>query len=128
MDNTRILKILILIGGYFEVFLGFLFMFMDLFIGFFGLSTDVPMFNQILGVMTVCFGLLLIYSARDIETYSIIPKINCLLRFSVQPFAIYNMIVVPEMLFILIGAAIYDVVWAILVLIYVKRCGYLMAN
>ncbi|NVM30833.1 MAG: hypothetical protein HWN65_18480 [Candidatus Helarchaeota archaeon] len=121
MDKPGLLKLLILIGGYFEVFLGFLFLFMDVFLGTFGLSTDVPMFNQILGVMTICFGILLIYSAKDIGTYSIIPKVNCLMRFLVQPFAIYNMIVVPEMLLILIGAAIYDVVWAIFVLILLKQ-------
>ncbi len=98
---------------------------MDIFLEYLGLTIDVSIFNQILGVMTICFGILLIYSAKDIGTYSIIPKINCLLRFLVQPFAIYNMIMVPAMLPILIGAAIYDVVWAIFVLILLNQCGYL---
>ncbi len=127
MEKEKLLKILILFGGYFELFLGVLFMFMDSFLGLMGLPANYPIFMQILGSMTVCFGLLLIYSARNIETYSIIPKVNCLLRFLVQPFAIISMITgVPQLLPILLVSAIYDVTWAILVLILLKQSGYLL--
>ena len=53
---------------------------------------------------------------------------NILLRFIVQPAAIYNMIVVPALIPLLIGTAIYDVCWAIAVLILLKKMGYFMAS
>ncbi|HUX98946.1 MAG TPA: hypothetical protein VMV49_05295 [Candidatus Deferrimicrobium sp.] len=124
MENSVLLKWLLLIGGYVEIFLGALFVLMQFFVGYMGLSIEVPIFNQILGMMTICFGILLIYSTKDIEKYAIIPKVNCLLRFLVQPAVVYNVIVVPEMIPILIGSAIYDVVWAVLVLILLNKCGY----
>jgi len=124
MEKTKLLKWLVLIGGYFELFLGILFIFMDIFLGYLGLTVEVPIFTQLLGCMTICFGILLIYSAKDLETYSIIPKVNALLRFIVQPFVVYNVILVPEMIPILIGAAVYDVVWGMLALILLKECGY----
>ena len=124
MEKPVLLKWVILIGGYFELFLGVLFIGMEYFLGYLGLPLAVPMFSQILGCMTICFGILLIYSARDIDTYSVIPKVNALLRFLVQPFVVYNVIVVPELIPILIGAAVYDLVWGILALILLKQCGH----
>lgn len=123
MEKSVLLKWLIAFGGYFEIFLGFIFIFMDIFLNELGFTTAVPLFSQILGVMTICFGLLLVYSNKDIAKYSIIPKVNCLMRFLVQPFAIYNIIIIPELFPIIFGAAIYDIAWAIMVLFLLKKTG-----
>jgi hypothetical protein len=124
VENAVLLRWLLIIGGIVEIFLGIAFIFIHLLVPAMGLSVDIPIFPQLAGCLCICFGYLLIYSSKDIKTYSIIPKMNVLLRFIVQPAAIYNLFVVPAFIPILIGSAIYDIVWAILVLILLKKLGY----
>jgi hypothetical protein len=80
------------------------------------------------GCILIIFGYLLIYSAKDVKTYVIIPKMNILLRFIVQPVAIYNIVVVPVFIPILVGAMIFDIVWAIVTLLLLKKLGYIMQS
>lgn len=128
MDNSVLLKWLLIIGGVVEIFIGVLFIFIHLLVGSLGVSIEIPIFPQLAGCICICFGYLLIYTTKDVKTYAIIPKMNILLRFIVQPAAIYNMIVVPALIPLLIGTAIYDVCWAIAVLILLKKMGYFMAS
>jgi hypothetical protein len=123
-----LLKWLLIIGGVVEIFIGVLFIFIHLLVGSLGVSIEIPIFPQLAGCICICFGYLLIYTTKDVKTYAIIPKMNILLRFIVQPAAIYNMIVVPALIPLLIGTAIYDVCWAIAVLILLKKMGYFMAS
>jgi len=128
LDNSVLLKWLLIIGGVVEIFIGVLFIFIHLLVGSLGVSIEIPIFPQLAGCICICFGYLLIYTTKDVKIYAIIPKMNILLRFIVQPAAIYNMIVVPALIPLLIGTAIYDVCWAIAVLILLKKMGYFMAS
>lgn len=124
MENAVLLKWLLIIGGIVEIFMGIFFIFIHLLVGSMGLSIEIPIFPQLAGCILLCFGYLLIYAAKDVQTYAIIPKMNILLRFIVQPAAIYNIIVVPAFIPILVGAMIYDIAWAIVTLILLKKLGY----
>lgn len=127
-ENSVLLKWLLIIGGVVEIVLGILFVFIHLFVGSMGYTIDVPLFSQIGGCALICFGYLLIYTTRDVKTYAIIPKINILLRFIVLPVAIYNVFLAPPLVPLIIGAAIYDVVWAIVVLILLRKLGCFMTT
>lgn len=124
LEKQVLLKWLIVIGGWFEVAIGILFQFLHLFLADMGIEVGPPIFLQLSGAMFICFGLLLIISARDMEKYAVIPKINALLRFLVQPATIYNMIIVPEFVPLLLGATIYDIAWAIIVLYLLRKLEY----
>ena len=128
MENAVLLKWLLIIGGLVEIVMGIFFVFIHLFVGSMGVSIEVPIFPQLAGCILIVFGYLLIYTTKDVKTYAIIPKMNILLRFIVQPAAIYNIIVVPAFIPILVGAAIYDIVWAILTLILLKKLGYFVKS
>lgn len=128
MESSILLKWLLIIGGIVEIILGVFFIFIHLLVGYMGVSIEVPIFPQIAGCVLICFGYLLIYTTKDVETYAIIPKMNILLRFIVLPAAIFNMIVVPVLIPILIGAAIYDITWAIIVLVLLNKMGYITAS
>ena len=125
MENAVLLKWLLIIGGIVELFMGIFFIFIHLLVPSMGLSIEVPIFPQMAGCILLCFGYLLIYAAKDVKTYAIIPKMNTLLRFIVQPAAIYNIIVVPAFIPILVGAMTYDIAWAIVTLLLLKKLGYL---
>ncbi len=124
MEKDALLKWLLIIGGYFEIVIGILFMFLPYFLGNLGVPAGVPIFIQLAGALFICYGILLVYNGKDIEKYSIIAKTNCLLRLIVQPPAILTMISYPVFIPLLIGTAIYDVGWAIVVLILLKKCDY----
>ena len=120
-----LLKWLLLIGGYFELIIGGIFIILHLFLDSFGVPAGVPIFSQLAGIFFICFGILLLYSKKDIEKYIIIIKINIIFRFLVQPTVIYNFILFPDFGVLLIVTSIYDIVWAILTLVLLKKCGYI---
>lgn len=124
MEKSVLLKWLLILGGWFEVITGILFMFIHLFLEPMGVPSGPPIFNQLAGAFFICFGILLIYNGREIEKYAIITKVNCLFRFIVQPAAIYSMILFPVFIPLLVGTAIYDLVWAIIVIYLLKKCDF----
>ena len=128
MEKSMLLKWLLLIGGYFELIVGVIFIFMHLFIESFGVPAGVPMFSQLSGLFFICFGILLLYSAKDLEKYIVIIKVNILFRFLVQPFVIYNSILFPDFGLLLIITSLYDLVWSILMIVLLRQCGYLWSK
>ncbi len=124
MEKTVLLKWLIIFGGIFELIVGAIFLFIHLFIGNFGVTIEVPMFAQLSGVFFICFGILLIYSTRDFKTHGMIIKVNILFRFAVQPFVIINSLAFPGFGLLLIVTSIYDIVWAILIIVLLRKCDY----
>ena len=58
-----------------------------------------------IGFFFILLGVLLAYSAKDIERYLIIPIISIILRFDMPVFEIYNMLLFPPLnLFLLPGS------------------------
>jgi hypothetical protein len=116
----KTLKILLDVGGIVEIIVGILFISLGPFMKQFGIVI-YPIFIQIAGAFFFCYGILLIYSSRNIEQYVTIPIINILLRLIVIVLSIFGISMYLEFLVILLFAMSYDLIWSVLVLVLLKR-------
>ncbi|MHA2008552.1 MAG: hypothetical protein ACXABO_14065 [Promethearchaeota archaeon] len=119
MNSLRLLKILLILGGIVELVVGFLFIFVDQFLLQLGFEV-IPLFTQMIAAFFLCFGILLIYSKRDMDKYKIIPLTNILLRIIIISFSLISIRKYSEFLIILLFAIPYDLIWALLVLILMR--------
>lgn len=124
MSTIKILKILLIIGGIIEIGIGLLFFTLDLFFEQIGLE-NIPIFTQMAGIFMFCYGILLIYSTRDMEKYLIIPLLNILIRVIMVIFSLLNIIEYPQFYLIFIFTIPYDLVWSILMIVFLKQEGIL---
>lgn len=124
MNTFKILKILLFLGGIVEIGIGLLFFILDLFFEQIGLE-NIPIFTQMAGIFMFCYGILLIYSTRDMEKYLIIPLLNILIRVVMVIFSLLNIIEYPQFYLIFIFAIPYDLVWSILMIVFLKQEGIL---
>ncbi|MFX0008114.1 MAG: hypothetical protein ACFFAV_15505 [Candidatus Hermodarchaeota archaeon] len=124
MNTIKILKILLFLGGIVEIGIGLLFFIVDLFFEQIGLE-NIPIFTQMAGIFMFCYGILLIYSTRDMEKYLIIPLLNILIRVVMVIFSLLNIIEYPQFYLIFIFAIPYDLVWSILMIVFLKQEGIL---
>ncbi|MFX1242172.1 MAG: hypothetical protein ACFFA7_13065 [Promethearchaeota archaeon] len=124
MNTIKILKILLFLGGIVEIGIGLLFFILDLFFEQIGLE-NIPIFTQMAGIFMFCYGILLIYSTRDMEKYLIIPLLNILIRVVMVIFSLLNIIEYPQFYLIFIFAIPYDLVWSILMIVFLKQEGIL---
>ena len=120
MNSENLLKIVIIVGGIVEIIIGSLFLFLDVFFEQIGFE-NIPIFTQMAGSFLLCYGILLIYSARDIEKYLIILLVNILVRIIMIIFSFINIFEYPEFFAILLFAIPYDLVWSIIVVILLKK-------
>ncbi|MFX0021602.1 MAG: hypothetical protein ACFE9S_04700 [Candidatus Hermodarchaeota archaeon] len=127
MNTNKILKILLILGGIVEIAIGLLFFLLDLFFEQLGVQ-NIPIFTQMAGTFIFCYGILLIYSARDIKKYLIIPILNILIRIVMVIFSLINIIEYPQFFLILLLAIPYDIVWSILMVIFLKKEGIIFKN
>ena len=125
MNSKTAIKYFLVFGGIFEALIGILFMFIDLFLKQLGLQ-NIPLFSQMAGAFIFGYGILLVYSSRDIEKYVIIPLINILIRIPVIIFGILSLSEVPELMVILVFALSYDSIWSIILLILILRSGIIL--
>jgi hypothetical protein len=122
MNTNKILKVLLYLGGIVEIGIGLLFLILDIFFDQLGLE-NIPIFTQMAGTFLFCYGILLIYSTRDIKKYLIIPILNILIRIVMVIFSLINIIGYPQFLLILIIAIPYDLAWSILMIIFLRQEG-----
>ena len=127
MNTNRILKLLLILGGIVEIGIGLLFFILDLLFEQIGLE-NIPIFTQMAGIFMFCYGILLIYSTRDMEKYLIIPLLNILIRVVMFIFSLLNIIEYPQFYLIFIFAIPYDLVWSILMIVFLKQEGILFKN
>ncbi|MFW9818247.1 MAG: hypothetical protein ACFFE5_01460 [Candidatus Thorarchaeota archaeon] len=127
MNIDKILKILLNLGGIVEIGIGLLFLILDLFFTQMGLE-NMPIFTQMAGTFIFCYGILLIYSTRDIKKYMIIPLLNILIRVVMVIFSLINIIEYPQFFLILIFAIPYDLIWSILMIIFLQQGGIIFKN
>lgn len=124
-DIGKFLKWFLIFSGYLEIAFGIMFMFfMDFFLKMLQLPS-VPLFTQMSGWILFLMGYLLIYSAKDIEKYLIIPKVSITLRLVMSVFEIYNIFLFPQLASMLIPGALYDAFSAILTLILLSKCNFI---
>jgi hypothetical protein len=125
MKSKHLLKTLIIIGGIIEIIIGSMFLFLDVIFEQIGLE-NIPIFTQMAGTFLLCYGILLIYSARDVENYLIILLVNILFRIIMITFSFINIFEYPEFFVILLFAIPYDLVWSIFVIIFLKKRGIIL--
>lgn len=124
MNQKRLLRWFMIIGGVFEIIIGFFLMILHPFLWTVGMTT-IPIFNQMAGTFLLGFGILLVFSSTAIEPFRIIPLVNILLRIIMIIFSFIQLPQYPNFLIILLPAMIYDLLWSILVLILLKNLGLL---
>ncbi len=122
MSSKKILKILVVLGGIVEIVIGLLFMVLDILFEQIGLE-NIPIFTQMAGSFLLCYGILLIYSARDVEKFKIIPLVNILVRVIMVIFSLINIFEYPEFLVILLFAIPYDLLWSLFMILLLKKEG-----
>ncbi len=120
MNTNKILKILLILGGIVEIGIGLLLLILDFFFKQIGLE-NIPIFTQMAGTFMFCYGILLIYSARDIKKYLIIILLNILIRIVMVIFSLINIFAYPQFILILVFAIPYDLVWSLLMIIFLKQ-------
>jgi hypothetical protein len=120
MNSNKFLKILLILGGIVEIFIGILFLFLDLIFEQTGLE-NIPVFTQMAGSFLFCYGILLIYSSRDVKKFVIIPLLNIIVRIVMVIFSLINLFQYPEFSIILLVAIPYDLAWSIIVFILLKK-------
>ncbi|MCK4284809.1 MAG: hypothetical protein KAX18_01350 [Candidatus Lokiarchaeota archaeon] len=125
MNSKTAIKYLLILGGIVEVLIGILFLFLDVFLEQLGIQ-NIPIFTQMAGTFIFGYGILLLYSSRNVEKFIIIPIINILIRITMIIFGIISLSEVPEFLVILIFAFSYDSIWSLLVLISIIKSGIVL--
>jgi len=124
MKSKALLRFLLILGGIVELAIGVFFMFLDILFRQVGLE-NIAIFTQMAGSFLFCYGILLIYSVRDIEKFIIIPLINILVRIIMVVFSLINIPYYPEFLIIIIFTIPYDSVWSVLMLLFLWKNGIL---
>ena len=124
MKTEKLLKWLIIIGGSFEIFLGISFIIINPFLSIVNIENNI-LFTNIAGLFLTGYGILLVYSAKDIKTYIIIPIINIFLRIIMIIMTLFNLTTYPEFTVIYIFAVLYDSGWSIVVIYSILRLNYI---
>ncbi len=125
MHRNKILKILLILGGIVEIAIGILFLVLDPFLEQLGLE-NIPVITQMAGTFVLCYGILLIYSSRDVKKLVFIPLVNILARIIMIIFSLINLTEYPEFSMILVFAIPYDILWSLFFIIISKREGIIL--
>ena len=123
MDETQFLRKFIIFSGILEIFLGIMFLFMDSVMQLLGIP-NFFFWNWFGGITTIYMGVLLWYSAKDLDKFTIIPVISSIWRYTMVAIAIPTAILEPRFAIVAI-ISMYDLASASLTLYLLKKCGYL---
>jgi hypothetical protein len=122
--RVKLLRYLLILSGLYEIAFGVILMFFvePLFslLGILILPINYPVFPQVAGLLAICFGAILYYSARDPKKFIFIPIVSVALRIALQAVIIYNSVVLPFMAVALLSFGMIDLALAILTLIAIK--------
>jgi hypothetical protein len=102
-----------------------MFFFIGRFFGLLGARDEIRylMFPESLGVLAVCFGLLLLLSSRDPERYLLVALVSILLRVLIQLPIALGCRQMPDMALPLIGFGAFDLAFALATALAVKKAG-----
>jgi hypothetical protein len=122
--KVKLLRYLLIFSGVYEIAFGAILMFLvePLFslLGILNLPINYPVFSQVAGLLAICFGLILYYSARDPERFVFVAIVSVALRITLQAIIVYNSIILPFMATALLSFGSIDLVLAILTLAAIK--------
>ena len=129
MNKEEFLPVWIKFSGWLEIIFGIM---MVLFIAPMIITSGVqtiPFWTQFAGISLAFMGILLLYSAKDIETYKIIPIVSCFYRLIVFIAEIYFVIsyftAPPIVVMPIFVAMFYDAGSAIFTLWILNDLGYM---
>ena len=134
MDESkakRILGIISLIGGIYEIIFGILMIFFIVpllnLLGANIIQLDYPIFAHTGGLLAIILGLILSFSSFNVEKYTLNIILIILLRFLIQIVIIYNLIMLPEISIGLLLFGLIDLIFAIFT-IYLLKISNLSLN
>ena len=122
--KVKFLRYLLMFSGLYEIAFGVILMFFiePLFslLGILILPINFPVFPQVAGLLAICFGAILYYSARDPVKFIFIAYVSVALRIALQVIIVYNSIVLPFMAIALLSFGLIDLILAILTVIAIR--------
>ena len=125
--NLKLLKILSMIGGIYEIIFGVLMIFFIVpLLNMMGLNIaqlDIPMFSHTAGLLAVIIGLILLFSSQNVEKFLLNIVLIIILRFAIQIVIYVNIFFVPTIALGLIMFAMIDLIFAIITIYLIKVSG-----
>ncbi|MFX0018452.1 MAG: hypothetical protein ACFFAK_16495 [Promethearchaeota archaeon] len=124
---NKILKILSMIGGIYEIIFGILMIFFIVpllnLMGLNILQIEYPIFTHTAGLLAVILGLILLFSAFNIKKFLNNIIFIILLRFIIQIVIIVNIFIIPTICIGLVLFGLIDLIFAILTIHFIKISG-----
>ncbi len=124
MDENKILRILVLGAGISQFFIGIAFIFLDIILNVLGFEYQF-IFPEMTGILMFGWGVILINASRDIENNVLVIIMAVFIHFFFIIPDIQNIILFPDFAFLFWDSLIIDPTWALIVLILLKRNGYI---
>ena len=125
--NLKLLKILSLIGGVYEIIFGVLMIFFIVpLLNMMGLNIielDIPMFSHTAGLLAIIIGLILLFSSQNVEKFLLNIVLITILRFAIQVVIYVNIFLIPTIAMGLFMFALIDLVFAIITIYLIKMSG-----
>ena len=125
--NLKMLKILSMIGGIYEIIFGVLMIFFIVpLLNMMGLNIaqlDIPMFSHTAGLLAIIIGLILLFSSQNVEKFLLNIVLIIILRFAIQIVIYVNIFFVPTIALGLIIFAMIDFIFAIITIYLIKASG-----
>ncbi|MFX1566805.1 MAG: hypothetical protein ACFFCV_00400 [Promethearchaeota archaeon] len=129
MTESKIkkLKLVSLIGGIYEIIFGFLLTFFIVpLLNLLGLDInrlDYPIFAQTAGLLAIIIGLMLSFSAFNVEKYLLNILLIIILRLAIQIVIYINIVLIPTIGLGLLIFGLIDLFFAIISLYLIKASG-----
>jgi len=121
---NRILKILSMIGGIYEIIFGILMIFFIVpllnLMGLNILQLDYPIFAHTAGLLAIILGLILFFSAFNVKKFLNNIIFIMILRFIIQIIIIVNIFIIPTIGIGLFLFGLIDLIFAILTIYFIK--------
>ena len=130
-SNIKKLKLVSLIGGIYEIVFGFILIFFIIpLLNLLGLNItklDFPIFAHTAGLLAIIIGLILSFSAYNVEKYLLNIILIIILRLIIQIVIYVNIILIPTIGLGLLIFGLIDLIFA-LITIYLIRASNLQFN
>ena len=126
MTNSKIkkLKLVSLIGGIYEIIFGFLLIFFIIpLLNLLGLNLtklDYPIFAHTAGLLAIIIGLILSFSAYNVEKYLLNIILIIILRLIIQIVIFVNIVLIPTIGLGLLIFGLIDLIFALITIYLIK--------
>lgn len=126
MTNSKIkkLKLVSLIGGIYEIIFGFLLIFFIIpLLNLLGLNLtklDYPIFAHTAGLLAIIIGLILSFSAYNVEKYLLNILLIIILRLIIQIVIFVNIVLIPTIGLGLLIFGLIDLIFALITIYLIK--------